>query len=85
MPSVKKAPISLATVDVLVKEVMTEGAHEYGTVLEKLLKAKPATERHRELLCGLWAAAAVIETKAKTAQEVIDEYLDSLPDDDEDD
>lgn len=82
MPSIKKADMSLETLQVLLQEVMTEGSNEYHAILEKLLRTKPGTERHRSLLCDLSVAASWTEIKAKTTQEAIDEYLDSLPDDD---
>ncbi|MGH9401595.1 MAG: hypothetical protein ACRD2P_05770 [Terriglobia bacterium] len=83
MPRTKKAPISLEALEVLTKEVITEGAAEYQPILEKMLRTKPGTERHRSLLCDLYVKATILESKAKAAEETIDEYLESLPDDDD--
>ncbi|MGH9328484.1 MAG: hypothetical protein ACRD2B_17580 [Terriglobia bacterium] len=78
----KQTEMSLASLQVLLQEVLTDGSMEYQAILEKLLRAKPGTERHRSLLCDLSVAASWTEIKAETAQEAIDEYLNSLPDED---
>lgn len=83
MPKVKSPTMSLEALEVLLKEVVTEGATGYQALLEKVLRAKPGTERHSSLLCDLWTAANVTSVKAKVAEEAIDEYLDTLPDDDD--
>lgn len=82
MPTVKKSSISLKAVETLADEVISEGAAEYTKILNKLLQAEPGTDRHRSLLCDLSVAAHILTTKAATAGEAIEEYLDSLPDDD---
>ncbi|MGH9470559.1 MAG: hypothetical protein ACRD1N_09475 [Terriglobia bacterium] len=84
MPRVKAEPISLHAVEVLSKEVMAEGVKDYQSALKKLLRAKPGTERHRSVLCDLSVAASILVSKSKIALEAIDEYLESLPDDDGD-
>lgn len=82
MPRVKNPPLTLETLEVSLEEVISEfGVSGYQDTFEKVLRAKPGTERHRELLCDLRVAADWVGIKAKSAQEAIDRYLDSLPDD----
>lgn len=76
--------VSLNTVDLLAEEVLMEGAQNYAGWLRRVRKAEPGTERHRELLCELSVAANVLAVKAQEAESVIEEYLESLPDDDDD-
>lgn len=83
MPHTKKAEMSLSSLEVLLREAATEGALEYQSVLRRVLSSAPGTEKYRSLLCDLNVAASWMEIKAKTAQEAIDEYLDSLPDDED--
>ncbi|MGH9354144.1 MAG: hypothetical protein ACRD2G_18600 [Terriglobia bacterium] len=84
MPKNKAAKISEDSVEILIDEVLSEGCIPYQKYFGKLLKAKRGTGRYRELLCELNVAANVVEVKAKAAQEMIEEYLESLPDDDDD-
>jgi len=86
MKTIKKnKTVSRAGLDtLLIEEVLTEGAKPYEELLFKLKHAKPGTERYIDLVCELAVAANVIAVKAKVAEKVIEEYLDSLPDDDDD-
>ncbi|MGH9351940.1 MAG: hypothetical protein ACRD2G_07255 [Terriglobia bacterium] len=85
MPHVKKTPISVETVETLAREILTECARDYEDILKDLVNTKPGTERHRELLCELGAAASWMEIRLTTVQEAIDEHLESLPNEDDDD
>lgn len=75
--------VSLESTLSLARDLATRGIRPYMKILEKLDHAKAGSKHHAEMLCELWAAANVIEVKAKEQQLAIDEYLDSLPDDDD--
>jgi hypothetical protein len=76
------APISLEAVEILIDEVLSEGAKYYARILEKLRRTTPGTQRHRDLLIELSVAAGVIAIKSQTAEEAIEEYLDATAQDD---
>ncbi|MGH9396832.1 MAG: hypothetical protein ACRD18_08270 [Terriglobia bacterium] len=63
---------------VLVEEALTEGAEPYADLLRRLKKAIPGTERYESILCELSVQANVMKVKSQVAEEVIEEYLDSL-------
>ena len=75
-------PISLDAVRVLMAEVIIEGYQPYLELLKKVRRTKPGSARHEELLCEASTAASVLSLKAREAEMAIDEYLESLPDDD---
>lgn len=83
MPKTKNLAMSINAVDILSKEVVIEGTEEYEAILDNLNRVKPGTERHSELLCDLWTQAWIIKNKAQAVVEAIDEYMESLPDDDD--
>ncbi|HLI33550.1 MAG TPA: hypothetical protein VKW70_00780 [Terriglobia bacterium] len=83
MPSVKKASISHETVERLAKELLTEAVKDYETTLEKVLRSRPGTDQYESHLCDLSVAASWLGIRSQSVQEAVDEYLDSLPDDDD--
>ncbi|MGH9405134.1 MAG: hypothetical protein ACRD3D_04760 [Terriglobia bacterium] len=76
--------VSLDTLETLISEVVDEGARPYEDLALKLRRAKPGTRRYADLLAALSAVASVIAVKAKVVEEATEEYLQFLPDDDDD-
>ncbi|MGH9407684.1 MAG: hypothetical protein ACRD3D_17830 [Terriglobia bacterium] len=86
MPRVKHSRVSANTVHQAALEILGDnGGGTLQAILDQVLKATPGTEEHESLLCELSVAVNWVEIKAKSAGEIIDQYLDSLPDDDDDD
>lgn len=68
--------------DLIIEEVLTEGAKPYADLLNKLRKARPGSQKYQDLAAELGTAASVLTAKAREAESTVDEYIESLPDDD---
>ena len=81
MPKVKTvAPISLQTVQTLIREVESEGILKYSKIRRELERLEPGSDAWSDVLQDLYAAASSLEAKAQGAMDAIDDYTDSLPD-----
>jgi len=80
-----QTPISLEAVETLIEEAIIEGADRLAAIYQRLRKTREGSPKHEELLCEASTAASALALKAREAEKAIDEYLDSLPDDDDDD
>lgn len=73
--------VSLDALETLLDEVLTEGAEPYLKRLEKLDRLKPGSEAYNDLLgADVHVALDVIRIKAEEAMKAIDEWMESLPD-----
>ncbi|MGH9406788.1 MAG: hypothetical protein ACRD3D_13250 [Terriglobia bacterium] len=67
---------------VVLDEIVREGFDAWRKQLDRLRRAEPGSPAYRDALCELWTLCDIIEIKAQVASQMIDEYLDVLPDDD---
>jgi hypothetical protein len=79
---VKRNPTLTRSEPVVLDEMISEGLEPWKEQLERLRRAEPGSEDYRDALCQLWTLCDIIEIKAKIASEMIDEYLDVIPDED---
>lgn len=85
MPKVKaKNPVEAEAVEMLLTEMVDEGYQPWVKQMGRLRRAKPGTPAYRDALCELWTLSNIVEIKGKLLGKMIDEYLDTLPDDDDD-
>ncbi|MGH9405599.1 MAG: hypothetical protein ACRD3D_07165 [Terriglobia bacterium] len=81
MPKARN-PIAAEGVEMLLGEMIDEGYRPWVKQMERLGRAKPGSAAYQDAICELWTLANIVELKAKVIGEMIDEYLDTLPDTD---
>lgn len=78
----KRSPTLERSEPVILDEMVSEGLEPWRKQLNRLRRAQPGTPEYRDALCELWTLAEIVEIKAKIAVEMIDNYLDVIPDED---
>jgi hypothetical protein len=74
---------TLATLEpIVLDEMVSEGLDPWKKQLDRLRGSEPGRPEYRDALCQLWILSEIIGIKAKIASEMIDEYLDVIPEDD---
>jgi hypothetical protein len=76
----KRSPTLAAMEPVILEEMVSEGLEPWRKQFERLRRSEPGSSEYRDALCQLWTLCDIIEIKAKIASELIDRYLDVLPD-----
>ncbi|HEV2418931.1 MAG TPA: hypothetical protein VGX94_14135 [Terriglobia bacterium] len=77
-----KNPMTAEAVEMMMEEMIDEGYRPWIKQLERLRRSKIGSPAYRNALCELWTLSNIIEIKGKIIGQMIDEHLDSLPDDD---
>lgn len=78
--STKTAP-GLSTLETILGEV-DEYCERVRKIRVKMARARKGSEAYLDLLSALWVELDVLQRKAEWAARTIDEYQESLPDED---
>ncbi len=72
---------NLATIEKMLDEV-DEWHERIAGIRQKMARVKRGSEAYIDLLSDLWVELCWLESKAQVAAGAIDDYQESLPDDD---
>ncbi len=75
-----KTVLTLDTVERLIDEV-DEWYARVHKIRRKMSRSKRGSEAYQDLLCDLWVELDWLHMKAEVAADAIDDYQESLPDD----